>query len=147
MEIAEFGLKLGLAAIAGLAIGFEREWGGKNAGLKTNALVSLGACVFVLISAQFSGDDSVDNTRVLSQVVTGIGFIGAGTILQHGDKIKGLTSAATIWCSAGAGCLAAFSMYGELIVVSVMVIFINYVFGIIEHKIIRKHIKDEENRT
>jgi len=117
MELAEFSISIGLAAIAGLFIGIEREITGKSAGLKTNALVALGACLFILLSLQFKGDEFVDITRVMGQVVTGIGFIGAGTILQHGKNVKGLTTAATIWCSAGAGGLAALQMYAELLVV------------------------------
>lgn len=144
MELTKFVINIVVAVVAGLAIGFEREWGGKSAGLKTNALVSLGACVFVLISLEFRGDASVDITRVIGQVVAGIGFIGAGTIIQHGNKIRGLTSAATIWCSAGAGCLAALQMYKELILVSILVIIINFFFGYLEHKIIRKRIKKKE---
>ncbi|HAB28098.1 MAG TPA: magnesium transporter MgtC, partial [Xanthomarina gelatinilytica] len=74
-------------------------------------------------------------TRVLSQVVTGIGFLGGGVILQKKDTIKGLTTAATVWCSAGAGCLAATSMFFELIVLTLLVIIINLVFGYLDLKI------------
>lgn len=134
MELAEFSLKVGLAVIAGFFIGAEREYRGKSAGLRTNALVSMGACVFILISLNFRDEQNVDVTRVLGQIVTGIGFIGAGTILHHGTKVEGLTTAATIWCSAGAGCLAAVGMYKELAVITVLVIIINYVFSFFEMK-------------
>src|SRR5690606_31799316 len=76
--ILDFALKVGLATLAGVFIGLEREYKGKSAGLKTNTLVSLGACTFVLISLDFQGGENVDVTRVLGQVVTGIGFLGAG---------------------------------------------------------------------
>ena len=72
--ILDFALKVGLATLAGVFIGLEREYKGKSAGLKTNTLVSLGACTFVLISLDFQGGENVDVTRVLGQVVTGIGF-------------------------------------------------------------------------
>jgi putative Mg2+ transporter-C (MgtC) family protein len=124
-----------LATLAGLIIGLEREYKGKSAGLKTNMLVALGAAIYVIISMEFKGQDYVDITRVLGQVVTGIGFLGAGVILQKQDKIKGLTTAATIWCSAAAGCLAALSMLTELVVVTVLVVLVNLVFGIIDSKI------------
>lgn len=142
MELVEFSIRVGLAVVAGLLIGAEREFSGKSAGLKTNALVALGACVFVLISLNFEGEPYVDITRVLGQVVSGIGFIGAGTILQQKGSVKGLTTAATIWCSAGTGCLAALDMYKELVVVCVLIITINYVLGIFERKFLQKKSKD-----
>jgi putative Mg2+ transporter-C (MgtC) family protein len=144
MELAEFGLKVGLAVVAGFFIGAEREYRGKSAGLRTNALVSMGACVFILISLNFRDEENVDVTRVLGQIVTGIGFIGAGTILHHGTKVEGLTTAATIWCSAGAGCLAAVGMYKELAVISLLVIIINYVFSIVEIKLRHKRAAESE---
>ncbi len=147
MELAEFSISIGLAAIAGLFIGIEREFSGKSAGLKTNALVALGACVFILVSLQFKGDEFVDTSRVLGQVVTGIGFIGAGTILQHGKNVKGLTTAATIWCSAGTGALAALKMYAELLVVCVTIVAINLLFGFIERKLMAKKRTQKENKS
>ncbi|WP_421804027.1 MgtC/SapB family protein [Flagellimonas sp.] len=111
-QVMDFALKVGIATISGLLIGLEREFKGKEAGLKTNTLVAIGAAVFVLISMRFYGEECTDVTRVLSQIVTGIGFLGAGVILQNEKKerVKGLTTAATLWCSAGAGCLAAMGM-------------------------------------
>lgn len=147
MELAEFVLKVGLAVIAGLFIGAEREYKGKSAGLRTNALVSLGACVFILISLEFRGEQYVDVTRVLGQVVTGIGFIGAGTILHQGTKVEGLTTAATIWCSAGAGCLAALGMYEELAVITIIVIIINFVFNFFEVKFMNKRKSTERKES
>lgn len=136
MEWTEFALRIGLASLAGLLIGLEREFRGKHAGLKTNALVALGASVFVIMSLQFKGEEYADITRVLSQVIIGIGFIGAGTIIREGKDVKGLTTAATIWCSAGAGCLAAFEMYAELAILTVLIILINFTFSILEKKMI-----------
>lgn len=143
MDIYEFAFRIGLAVLAGLLIGAEREMRNKSAGLKTNTLVSLGACVFILLSLQFEGDDYVDTTRVLSQVVTGIGFIGAGAIIHHGTTVKGLTTSATIWCSAGAGCLAALNMYKELGVIVVTIMIINLGFGYLDHRLKKKHKKEE----
>ncbi|WP_324719795.1 MgtC/SapB family protein [Salinimicrobium sp. HB62] len=129
MELLEFAFRIGAALLAGLFIGMEREIHNKNAGLKTNALVSLGAAVFVLTSLAFAGDDYVDTTRVIGQVVTGIGFIGAGVILHKGTIVRGLTTAATVWCSAGAGCLAAIGQYAELSVLVAVIVFVNVVFN------------------
>ena len=129
MELLEFGFRIGAALLAGLFIGIEREIHNKNAGLKTNALVALGAAVFVITSLSFAGDDYVDTTRVIGQVVTGIGFIGAGVILHKGTIVRGLTTAATVWCSAGAGCLAAIGQYAELAVLVSVIVFVNVVFN------------------
>ncbi|MFV8225560.1 MgtC/SapB family protein [Christiangramia aquimixticola] len=138
MDWELFTLRVVLATIAGLIIGFEREIQGKEAGLKTNALVSLGAALFILMALEFEGDKYVDITRVLGQVVVGIGFIGAGTILQKGKEVKGLTTAATIWCSAATGCLAGFGMFAELAIVSGIILIINLGFGYFEKKLIEK---------
>lgn len=134
-EIWEFFLKIGAAILAGLIVGVERELKNKHAGLKTNALVSAGAAIFVIISLRFKDDFGVDITRVLSQVVVGIGFLGAGVIIKDRNNVKGLTTAATVWCSAGLGCLAAAAMYWELLFATLLIIIVNYLFGIVDKKI------------
>lgn len=136
--LKSFILQIGVAMASGLCIGLEREFKGKQAGLKTNMLVAVGAAVFVVISLRFRGETGVDITRVLSQVIIGIGFLGGGAILQRSNKIEGLTTAATIWCSAGAGCLAAFSMFWELAFLTLLVVIINIVFEYIDKKIKEK---------
>ncbi|MGY5851733.1 MgtC/SapB family protein [Salegentibacter sp. F14] len=141
----EFLLRISIALTAGLLIGFEREVQDKNAGLKTNALVSLGAAVFVLASLHFQGDEYVDITRVLGQVVSGIGFIGAGVILHKGTKIEGLTTAATVWCSAGAGVLAGVGMYFEVIAVVLAILFVNILLAKVNDWINRKFNKKKKN--
>ena len=138
MDFQTYLLRIIAAALAGLLIGVEREYKNKNAGLKTNALVALGAAVFVLVSLEFEGDKWVDTSRVLSQVVVGIGFLGAGVILQKGDKIEGLTTAATVWCSAAVGCLAALGWYAELAITTVLIVAINLIFGFFDQKINRE---------
>jgi putative Mg2+ transporter-C (MgtC) family protein len=95
--------RLGLALLLGSAIGFERQWHQKMAGLRTNALVALGSCGFVVYSAMLGQGDP---TRVAAQVVTGIGFLGAGIILREGINVHGLNTAATLWCSAMVGTFA-----------------------------------------
>lgn len=144
MELLEFGFRIGSALLAGLLIGFEREINNKNAGLKTNALVSLGAAVFVLTSLTFEGDAYVDTTRVIGQVVTGIGFIGAGVILHKGTVVRGLTTAATVWCSAGAGCLAAIGQYEELAVFTAVIVLINVAFGPVDRYLKKRFHESEE---
>jgi putative Mg2+ transporter-C (MgtC) family protein len=147
MDLWEFTLRVGAALLSGVLIGVEREIRNKNAGLKTNALVSLGAAVFVIISVQFGEKSGVDITRVLGQVVTGIGFIGAGVILHKGTTVRGLTTAATVWCSAGAGCLAAYGFFGELAVLTGLIIFVNVIFGALDDFINRKLDRDPKNKV
>ena len=93
-------LRLALAVLLGSAIGFERQWHQKMAGLRTNALVALGACGFVVFSDMVGQGDP---TRIAAQVVSGIGFLGAGIILREGVNVHGLNTAATLWCSAMVG--------------------------------------------
>lgn len=147
MELLEFGLRIGAALAAGLLIGMEREVRNKNAGLKTNALVALGASVFVLTSLHFEGEPYVDTTRVLGQVVTGIGFIGAGVILHKGTVVRGLTTAATVWCSAGAGCLAAIGEFQELFLLTAIIVFVNVLFNPVDRFIAKMFGHSEEERT
>lgn len=138
MELDGFVIKVFPATIAGLLIGLERELQGKHAGLKTNALVALGSCIFIVLSLEYEGEKYIDTTRVLSQVIIGIGFIGAGTIMKKGKDVEGLTTAATIWCSAGVGCLIGFAHIPEAAVITVLVIGLNFVFSIVERKLIER---------
>lgn len=90
----------------GTLIGFERQWRARTAGVRTNALVSLGSTLFVIMGAySFDGPDA-DPTRVAAQIVSGIGFLGAGVIMKQGASISGLNTAATLWASAAVGALA-----------------------------------------
>jgi putative Mg2+ transporter-C (MgtC) family protein len=100
IALTEVAGRLGAALALGSIIGFERQWHQKMAGLRTNALVALGACGFVVFSVMLGGGDP---TRVAAQVVTGIGFLGAGVILREGANVHGLNTAATLWCSAMVG--------------------------------------------
>jgi putative Mg2+ transporter-C (MgtC) family protein len=99
--------RLLLAAGLGAVIGLEREWNQKAAGLRTNTLIALGAALFTIMSIELSPPDSVaDQTRIASQIVTGVGFLGGGAILRTGGSVKGLTTAATIWVNAAIGVTA-----------------------------------------
>ena len=99
-----------LAAVAfGAMIGFERQWRQRMAGLRTNALVALGAASFTVFAALTP--DEISPTRVAAQVVSGIGFLGAGVILREGLNVRGLNSAATLWCAAAVGILAGAGHY------------------------------------
>lgn len=102
--LGPFVLNMLTAVLLGLVIGFERQWRQHTAGLRTNALVSLGAMLFVSISAQLGSDPTQSN--VVGQVVTGIGFLGGGVILREGLTVRGLNTAATLWCTAAIGALS-----------------------------------------
>lgn len=90
----------------GTLIGFERQWRARTAGVRTNALVSLGSTLFVIMGAYSFDGPGADPTRVAAQIVSGIGFLGAGVIMKQGTSISGLNTAATLWASAAVGALA-----------------------------------------
>ena len=141
----EFIIRLLTASIAGGALGIERESSNKSAGLRTNMIVSVGAAIYVMISAVLlEGSTTGDPSRVMGQIVTGIGFLGAGVILHQGSSVKGLTTAATIWCSAALGCLAGFGMYWELAASTVLIIIINTVLRKADFLFVKKNKKKEE---
>jgi putative Mg2+ transporter-C (MgtC) family protein len=103
-------VRLALAAALGGAIGLEREYRHKPAGLRTNMLISLGSALFSILSVELgAGAGSPD--RIAAQVVTGIGFLGAGAILRSGENVHGLTTAATIWVNAAIGMAAGLGSY------------------------------------
>jgi putative Mg2+ transporter-C (MgtC) family protein len=100
-----------LAVILGAAIGLEREASGKAAGLRTNVLICLGAAVFTIISRQMGRGGDASMTRIAAQIVTGVGFIGAGAIIRDRAGIYGLTTAATIWLVASIGMACGAGMH------------------------------------
>lgn len=114
MATLDMVLRLSTALVLGAVIGMERQWRARMAGLRTNVLVATGAALFVLLSAYgfHPGLGGVaDPTRVAAQIVSGIGFLGAGVILRDGLNVRGLNTAASLWCSAAVGSLAGVGMY------------------------------------
>jgi putative Mg2+ transporter-C (MgtC) family protein len=95
--------RLLLAALIGALLGLEREWRQKSAGLRTNILIAVGSALFTLMSIELTAGPASDPTRVAAQIVTGIGFLGAGAILRRDSGIQGLTTAATVWVNAALG--------------------------------------------
>lgn len=151
MPLSVFIFRLASALLAGIIIGTQRELRQRQAGLTTNSLVAVGACVFILISESVimssiaaGGPVNNDNLRVLSQVVTGIGFLGAGVIMKNGVTIHGLSSAATIWCSAAVGCLCGYGMWREALISVAVIIIINLGLKSIEIYIKKKLGKGED---
>jgi putative Mg2+ transporter-C (MgtC) family protein len=117
--------KLLLATALGYLIGLERELHGKVVGTRTISLIAIGSALYVLMSPAIIGGD---NSRVIAQVVSGIGFLGAGIIFKDGDTIKGLTTAATVWCSAAIGCLCGSGMYVEAVAGTIAIMIVNILF-------------------
>jgi len=108
---AELALRLLAGLALGAIIGFERELHRQPAGFRTHSLVSLGAALFAIISAYGYGGANIDPTRITAQIVSGIGFIGAGTILQSRGRVRGLTTAASLWSVAAIGTAAGTGLY------------------------------------
>jgi len=122
--------KLLLAALLGGVLGIDREYRGKAAGLRTLILVSLGAALFTIVSFRMAEADSTgdsDGTRIASNIVTGIGFLGAGLIFKDWTNIKGLTTAATVWAAAALG-MAAGIGYFSLAIIATVIIWITLFF-------------------
>lgn len=119
MLISVFIGRLALAFILGALIGAERQVRQKSAGLRTNTLVCIGAAGFVLMSYQIGGTAV---GRVASYVVSGIGFLGAGVIMKDGFSIRGLNTAATIWCSASVGSMCGVGLWQEAIVMAILIV-------------------------
>lgn len=138
MTILEFSLRLLTALLAGLIIGFERQWHNKSAGLRTNTLVAVGSALFVLLSINLTQVNG-DVTRIVGQVVTGTGFLGAGIIFKEGINIHGLTTATTIWCSSAIGCLAAAGYTIETSIATFVIIAINSILLPIEKWLINRN--------
>lgn len=116
---------LGAAFLLGGIIGFERQWRQRLAGTRTNTLVALGAASFVIFAGLFPGEASP--TRVAAQVVSGIGFLGAGIIFKEGFNVSGLNTAATLWCSASVGVLCGAGFYPQAFIATVFVVSVNVV--------------------
>ncbi|MCZ8079433.1 MAG: MgtC/SapB family protein [Rhodobacteraceae bacterium] len=116
-------LNLSVAVFCGALIGSERQVRQRMAGLRTNALVALGAAAFVTFSGLYP--DEVSPTRVAAQIVSGIGFLGAGIIFRDGFNVHGLNTAATLWCSAAVGMMAGAGAWPYAVLLTGLVVFIN----------------------
>ena len=123
VEVLQIMGQLVLAMILGGIIGAERENLHKAAGVRTLALVSMGAALFTVLSLNIEGGDT---TRIASQIVTGIGFIGAGIIIFDQHKVQGLTTAAALWATAAVGMAVGFGMYAVAILTTLMILVVLY---------------------
>jgi putative Mg2+ transporter-C (MgtC) family protein len=109
-----------VAFVLGLAIGFERQWRQRTAGLRTNVLVAVGAAAFSDLGMRLYGNDGA--TRIIAYVVSGIGFLGAGVIVKDGTNIRGLNTAATLWCSGAVGAFTGSGLFAEATALTVAVL-------------------------
>jgi putative Mg2+ transporter-C (MgtC) family protein len=145
--------RIGAAAFLGGAIGLEREWHGHWAGLRTHMMVAIGAAIFVIGGATAHGQNIDGPSRVIQGVASGIGFLGAGTILKLSDKmqIKGLTTASSIWLAAALGIATGLAEYSLAMASALISLFILGVLGPVEKLLERrdklrlKHVQDAEN--
>jgi putative Mg2+ transporter-C (MgtC) family protein len=132
LSILQFSTRLFLALSLGAAIGVERQWRQRMAGLRTNTLVSLGAAIFVTLAVKIGGDAT---GRVASYVVSGIGFLGAGVIMKDGMNVRGLNTAATLWCSAAIGSLAGMGYMPEAVIGTVFILLAHLVLRPVGNKL------------
>lgn len=133
---------MALALILGAIIGTERQFRGRMAGLRTNALVSLGAAGFVVFAALFP--DDINPTRVAAQVVSGIGFLGAGIIFRDGFNIQGINTAATLWCSAAVGLISGTGHILYAVALTALIVFSNLGLRPIVRKLKRAAARNAE---
>ena len=134
-------LKLAIAVLLGILIGIERALVHKEAGMKTHALVSMGSAVFVIVSEmialKYGNIAGFDPTRIASQIIVGIGFLGAGSIILQGNRLLGLTTASGLWVTAGIGMATGFGFYDLAVITSILVLLVLIVVNIFE-KPVRK---------
>jgi putative Mg2+ transporter-C (MgtC) family protein len=130
--------RVGLATLLGIAIGFERQWRSRMAGLQTMALVSMGSALFLILSA-YSFDQQGDRLRVAAQIVSGVGFLGAGVIMKQGLSVVGLNTAATLWATAAVGALAGAWMWREAIAGATIIVTGNWFLQLLAARMDRAH--------
>lgn len=138
--MVEYLIKIAIFFLLSICVGLERQYRHKIIGLRTNVLVSLGAFMFTSMSFNFKTSDV---TRIAAQVVSGIGFLGAGVILKDGNRVKGLNTAATLWCVASIGVLCASNMLLEATIGTIFILIANTVLRLLSKYIMNKVVTDE----
>jgi putative Mg2+ transporter-C (MgtC) family protein len=128
----EFAQNVGLALLLGSLVGLERELRARDAGMRTNALVAAGAAIFTMVARLFG-----DSGALAAQIITGIGFIGAGNILKSGEHVKGLTTAATLWTVAAIGMVIGSGHILFAVIGSVAVLIVNLLLLPLDHWLLR----------
>lgn len=140
-----FFVRCGAAALCGAMIGLEREWKRKPAGFRTNILICVGAAIYMCVGLLLvnAGGAQGDPARIAAQVVTGIGFLGAGCIIQAGGRVTGLTSAATIWVVASIGLVAGAGFPLLAVSAAIMVLVTLVVLGAVEQRFLESASPDD----
>jgi len=143
--------RLFVALSLGMIIGIERVWAHKTAGMRTYALVSMGAALFIIISEmisrQYLGIGGFDPTRIASQIIVGVGFIGTGLIFSKESKLMGLTTATGLWVSAGIGIASGFRLFDLAIIATILTLFIFIILWFVEEQIKKsKYFKENINQ-
>lgn len=132
MELKSFVIGILICFILSFAVGLERQYRGRFIGLRTAILLAIGTYMFVSMSF-IVGGTKTDLTRIAAGIVSGVSFIGAGVIIKQGNKVQGLTTAATLWCDAAIGVLCATGAYYEAIIGTVIVIIVNLLLRRLSH--------------
>ncbi len=138
----EVGLRLILAVFLGGIVGIEREALEKPAGFRTHILVALGAAMFTLLSRYGFAGSGADAARIASNIVVGIGFLGAGTIWRHGTGVGGLTTAASLWTVAAVGMAVGTGMYTVAVLGTLLVVAVLHMFPRIDARLLRRNTAD-----
>ena len=133
-------LRLLLAASVGGLLGAEREMRRKSAGFRTNILIAIGSCVFTIIGMSFGAGDP---SRVTAQIVTGIGFLGAGSIMHSGDSVRGMTTAAMIWVNAALGAAAGLGQFRLVTLAGALTLAVLLILAPIERSIERSILRHD----
>jgi putative Mg2+ transporter-C (MgtC) family protein len=142
MTTIEFVLRLVVAFLLGAVLGLERQWRQRMAGLRTNTLVATGAALFVMLSVLTPGDSSPN--RIAAQVVSGIGFLAGGVILREGLTVRGLNTAATLWCAAAIGSLSGTGLLIHAGIGTVAVLVANLILRPLGYRINQQPLKGTE---
>lgn len=133
--------QLAFAVFLGMLVGIERTLAGKTAGMRTFALVALGSALFTIISqvafAEFYGRPGFDPSRIASQIVVGIGFLGAGLIIHNDKKPRGLTTAAGLWVTAAIGMAVGYRLYAIATFAALLTVVIFLFFWVVEHRFLK----------
>jgi putative Mg2+ transporter-C (MgtC) family protein len=143
-------VRLLIALLLGVAIGAERVWAHKTAGMRTYALVSMGSALFVIVSGEmvkfYTGFSGLNPLMIISQIVVGVGFLGTGLIFSKESKLMGLTTATGLWVSSGIGMAAGFRLYNIAIVATILTLFIFVVLWFLEERLKKSKYCNDNNQ-
>jgi len=135
-------IKVAVAALLGAVVGFERELARKVAGIRTHALVCLASALFTSISVdafkEYIGTVGYDPSRIISNIIVGIGFIGAGAILKQGSRVEGTTTAASLWAIAAIGVTVGVGLFKEAIIITALIYTVLYIVWFVEQEMRKK---------